>query len=189
VELGVWAGNREIPMTGRLASDVWESGVMFVTTHVLSRVLIGQGLRRRPIAALAVGVGSHLVLDALPHWGCNSAAPGEPERFLKIAKRDGVLGLAAMGVAAFAVDRGARAATLGAMVGAVLLDLDKPLAHLFGVDPFPQVVTRIHRRVQNESPHRLPIEFAYGTVLATADLLVIAMSGRNSRPRGQWSSP
>jgi hypothetical protein len=158
--------------------------VVFVTSHVLSGVLIGQGMRRRPVAALVVGLGSHLVLDALPHWGCDSAAPGGPERFLTIAKRDGVLGMAAMGIAAFAVDRGARSATMSAMVGAVLLDLDKPLAHFFGVDPFPGVVTRIHRRVQNESPHRLPIEFAYGIVLATADVLVIAVSGWRRRAPG-----
>jgi hypothetical protein len=73
---------------------------------------------------------------------------------------------------------------MSAMVGAVLLDLDKPLAHFFGVDPFPRVVTRIHKRVQNESPHRLPIEFAYGIVLATADVLVIAVSGWHRRAPG-----
>ena len=43
---------------------------MFVTNHVLSGVVIGRLLERRPLAAFAVGVGSHLALDMVPHWGC-----------------------------------------------------------------------------------------------------------------------
>ncbi len=124
---------------------------MFVTNHVLSGVLIGQALKRRPVAAFVVGIGSHLVLDAMPHWGCDDEPDGT-ERFLQVAKRDGVLGLAAMAAAALAVDRSARLSTLAAMAGAALLDLDKPIEHFFGVRAFPDVVMRIHKGIQNESP-------------------------------------
>ncbi len=43
---------------------------MFVTNHVLSGVVIGRLLEQRPVAAFFVGVGSHLALDMVPHWGC-----------------------------------------------------------------------------------------------------------------------
>ena len=49
---------------------------MFVTNHVLSGALIGQALKGRPVAAFVAGIGSHLVLDAMPHWGCDFDAPG-----------------------------------------------------------------------------------------------------------------
>jgi hypothetical protein len=152
---------------------------MFVTNHVLSGVLIGQALERRPLAAFVVGVGSHLVLDAMPHWGCDFDTPDGPDRFLRIARRDGLLGLAAMAAATLAVDRKARMATVAAMAGAALLDVDKPLEHFFGVRPFPKVVTRIHKGVQNETPDGMSKEFTYGFAFALADSVVIAMA----RPR------
>jgi hypothetical protein len=135
---------------------------MFVTNHVLSGVLIGRALERRPVAAFLIGVGSHLVLDAVPHWGCDLTEEGAEERFLSIARWDGVLGLATMAAAAITVDRRSRTATIAAMAGAVLLDLDKPMRHFFGSDPFPGVVNRFHHWVQNESPDGMPKEFAYG---------------------------
>ena len=46
---------------------------MFVTNHVLSGVVIGRLLEQRPVTAFAAGVGSHLVLDWVPHWGCGRA--------------------------------------------------------------------------------------------------------------------
>jgi hypothetical protein len=145
---------------------------VFVTNHVLSGVLIGRLLKTRPGAALLAGVASHLVLDAMPHWGCSSSEPGRAD-FLTVAKRDGVLGLAAMASAALAVERSARAATVAAMAGAVLLDLDKPLLHFFGFDPFPGVVQRLHCRIQNESPGGMPNELRVGAAFALADLLTV----------------
>ncbi len=43
---------------------------MFVTNHVLSGVVIGRLLERHPVTAFVAGVGSHLALDMVPHWGC-----------------------------------------------------------------------------------------------------------------------
>ena len=156
---------------------------MFVTNHVLSGVLIGQAMKRRPVAAFCAGVGSHLALDAMPHWGCDFHAPDGPDRFLRIAKRDGLLGLAAMAAAAMAVDRDARVATVAAMAGAALLDLDKPIEHFFGVRAFPGPVIRIHKAVQNESVDGMPKELGYGIGLATADVVAISLARKRLRTR------
>ncbi len=153
---------------------------MFVTNHVLSGVLIGQTMKGRPLAAFVAGVGSHLVLDAFPHWGCDFDAPDGPERFLRIARRDGLLGLAAMAAVTLAVDRKARVATVAAMAGAALLDLDKPVWYFFGVRAFPEVVIKIHKEVQNESFDGMPNELAYGAAFALADAAVIT-HGRRRR--------
>jgi hypothetical protein len=152
--------------------QVWEDGPVFVTNHVLSGVLIGQVLEENPMAAFAAGVVSHLALDAIPHWGC--AYPTESQEFLRVARRDGVLGLLAMAGAALLVNRRTRRATVAAMAGAVLLDLDKPLHHFIGRNPFPAAVQRFHVRIQNESLEGLPNEFAYGMVFAAADVAAVA---------------
>jgi hypothetical protein len=156
---------------------------VFVTTHVLSGVLIGRATQRKPTVAFIAGVASHLVLDSIPHWGCDMGEEGGPERFLRVAKRDGMLGLVAMAAAALAVDRRNRGATVAAMAGAVLLDLDKPFLHFFGVNPFPAVVNRLHKRVQNESPDGMLNEIGYGVLFAAADAIV------TSAQRHQLRSP
>ena len=150
---------------------------MFVTNHVLSGVLIGRALERRPVTAFVVGLGSHLVLDAIPHWGCDKSVDDHRARLLVVARRDGVLGLAAMAAGALAVDRQARPAVVAAMAGAAFLDLDKPIQHFFGVYPFPDAVRRFHTWVQNESTDGFPKELAYGVAFAVADALV-AVTGR-----------
>ena len=165
---------------------------MFVTNHVLAGALIGQALKRRPVAAFFAGLGSHLVFDAMPHWGCDFNTPDGPERFLKIARRDGLLGLSAMAAVTLATDRRARLATVAAMAGAALLDLDKPMEHFFGVRPFPELITKVHKGVQNESPDGMGNEIVYGAVFALADAGVIVVSHRRRRatyPRGPLSSP
>ncbi len=48
---------------------------MLLTNHVLSGALIG-ALARRPLPAFALGVASHFVLDAVPHWGEWAASAG-----------------------------------------------------------------------------------------------------------------
>jgi hypothetical protein len=146
---------------------------VFVTNHVLSGALIGHVLSRRPATAFVVGVASHLALDAVPHWGCETSPNGRRERFLLVARRDGVLGLGAMGALALAAPRQTRPAVIAGMVGAALLDIDKPLKHFFGWNPFPGAVQRVHEEVQNESSEGLPNEIRFGVGFAVAD---IAMS-------------
>jgi hypothetical protein len=158
---------------------------VFVTNHVLSGVVIGRALERRPVTAFLVGVGSHLVLDAIPHWGCDLRTEGGPDRFLRVAKRDGVLGLATMATATLAVDRRSRTSTVAAMAGAALLDLDKPCLYFLGINPFPRTVMRVHKWAQNESPDGMPNEFAFGVVSVVAgSLMTWASLRRNDAVRG-----
>ncbi len=151
---------------------------MFVTNHVLSGVVIGRVLERHPVAAFVVGVGSHLALDMIPHWGCDLKQEPNKELFLRYAKRDGLLGLVTAVSAAGAVGRQARPATLAAVTGAVLLDLDKPFLHFWGRNPFPEWVQRIHGGIQNESPEGLPNEMTFGVLCAVADLAIIGRARR-----------
>jgi len=78
-----------------------------------------------------------------------------------------------MASAALAVERPARTATVTAMAGAVLLDLDKPFLYFVGFDPFPLVVQRLHRQIQNESRGGMPNELRFGAAFALADLLTL----------------
>ncbi len=154
---------------------------MFVTNHVLSGVLIGRALEGRPCAAFLVGVGSHLALDAVPHWSCDTSTEEGAEHFLSVARRDGLLGLGALAASAWAVDPKARPAVVAAMAGAALLDLDKPIQHFFGVYPFPRSIRRLHSWVQNESPSGLTNEITFGVAATAVDALVAMASRRRSR--------
>jgi hypothetical protein len=147
---------------------LWESVRVFVTNHVLSGVLVGQALRERPLTAFAAGVGSHLVLDAIPHWG--SAGHSQ---FMRVAKRDGLLGLGVIAAAALLVDRRSRIATLSAIAGAVFLDMDKPVSIYLKFEPFPEVVNRFHRRIQRERPDAMSNEILWGALFAMLDVLTI----------------
>jgi hypothetical protein len=157
---------------------VWETRSVFVTNHVLSGALIGQLMKRRPVEAFLVGVGSHLLLDAVPHWGCDLDEPARSERFLKVARTDGTLGLVTMAVAAAMVGEKARTATVAAMAGAVFLDLDKPMDHFFGRNPFPRPIVWLHGMVQRESADGMPREFAYASAFAIADTILASLARR-----------
>ncbi len=145
---------------------------MFVTNHVLSGALIGQLLPEHPAIACLAGLASHLVLDSLPHWGCDTTSPEGRERFLRVARWDGLLGLGAIAASVAAADRRARIATISAVAGAVVLDLDKPFAHFLGIAPFPRIVQKFHGRIQNESPEGLSKEFVWGAGFLAADVAV-----------------
>jgi hypothetical protein len=143
---------------------------VLVTNHVLAGAAIG-ALVKRPLPALALGVVSHLAMDSIPHWGLAHAdRHGDPmknPRFLRVAYRDGFAGLAAMG-AAFGLARGRRVPVLAGMVGAALLDLDKPSKLFIGVSPFPKVVDKLHADIQEgrEHEHRMGQELAVAAGLA-----------------------
>jgi hypothetical protein len=140
---------------------------VFVTSHVLAGATIGTLLSRCPTGAFVAGVVSHLGMDACPHWGVVPGVPGNDETFLRVARCDGCAGLAAMALCAGLVGPRARRATVAAMVGAALPDLDKPLLHFFGVNPFPLAFRHFHSRIQREAPHRVPHEVLAACVLAT----------------------
>lgn len=139
---------------------------MFVTNHVLAGATIGLVFGRHPVGAFAAGVVSHFALDACPHWGIVVDGPEAEAHFFRVARYDGCLGLAAMAAGAAIAGRGVRPATVAAMVGAALPDLDKPCRHFFGVNPFPGWFNRLHGMVQRESPERLGFEVTAGVALA-----------------------
>ena len=144
--------------------------LLLVTNHVLAGAVIGV-FTRRPAVALAVGVASHLAMDVVPHWGIPDHVTGRDreERFLHVARRDGLAGLAAM-AAAFGLARGRRRTVLAGMVGAALLDVEKPARHFFGISPFPAAVDRFHADIQvgREHGHKMRQELAVGAGLVAA---------------------
>src|SRR5664280_1327756 len=50
-------------------------------------------------------------------------------------------------------------------------------------NPLPEVVNRLHRRVQNESPRGMPNEIAYGIAFATAGAIATTIARRRLRSR------
>jgi hypothetical protein len=162
---------------------------VFVTNHALSGMLVGRLFKNRPGTAFAAGLASHLLLDTVPHWGCRVSKIGPKQKkasegsglstpFLTMAKRDGVLGLIVLAAGTLAVERPARNATVAAMAGAVVLDLDKPLYYFFGINPFPGVIQRIHGWVQNESPGGMRNELRFGAAFAVADVFTVIQARR-----------
>jgi len=134
---------------------------MLVTNHVLSGAVIG-ATTRRIVPAFLLGVASHFVLDAVPHW-----AP-ETLTLVQVGVPDGLTGLAVMGAMTAIAPRGRRAAVLAGMAGAALPDLDKPSKVFFGRSPFPRAVDRLHGAIQDEAPHRFKYELAAAVVLCVA---------------------
>lgn len=144
---------------------------VLVTNHVLAGALIGRALRGRPVGAFAVGVVSHFLMDSCPHWGTDSQ-----EEFYRVARCDGCCGLAAMATAAGLAPGRSRKAVVAAMVGAAVVDADKPVEYFLGVNPFPGSLRRFHKRIQREAAHRLPYEILTGLGLA---LLVVYGVGQD----------
>jgi hypothetical protein len=152
---------------------------MFVTNHVLAGALVGLAVPDNPAQALLGGVASHVIMDLTPHCGDGTLTEDE---FFVIARRDGLAGLAVLAAVLVAAPAPRRAVMAG-VVGAVLLDLDKPCKRFFGFDPFPRAVSRFHSWIQNEAPHRLPHEFGAGGVLALA--AAGGLIGRRRAARGR----
>jgi hypothetical protein len=146
---------------------------MLLTNHVLSGALIG-ALARRPASAFAVGVASHFVLDAVPHWGDWAST----RHFLRAAVPDGLISLAAMGAIAAVSPAERRPAVLAGMVGAALPDIDKPARLFLGRSPFPAAVDRFHGRIQREAAGRAPLEVLTAGALAVTALIAL----RRRRP-------
>jgi hypothetical protein len=155
---------------------------MLVTNHVLSGAVIGAASRRRPASAFALGVLSHFVLDAVPHWG-----NWNPRlKFMQVAVTDGLTGLAVMGALTALAPPDSRPAVLAGMTGAALPDLDKPAIVFFGRSPWPRAVDRFHMGIQqHEASHHLKYELAAAAVFAATavGLLRARRKGLSSRRR------
>ena len=149
---------------------------MLVTNHVLSGAVLGH-LVPDPVAAFALGVASHLVLDAVPHWG----VPRPIREVMRVAVADGLVGAAiwVRGDCASEPDR--RPSVLAGMAGAAFLDLDKPSCCSSASRRSRAVVDGFHRRMQRESPRRMPQEVLVGL---TGAVLVAALTRRHARTTG-----
>jgi hypothetical protein len=145
---------------------------MLVTNHVLAGAAIGAVLHRRPALAFAAGVASHLAMDCLPHWGL-PRVPESHDRFLAVAKRDGVAGLAGIAVLTGPA-RGIRSGVLAGIAGATLLDVDKPARHFFDRNPVPAPVQDFHERIQREAPHRMRAELLIAAGLLAVSAALVA---------------
>ena len=127
-----------------------------------------------------IGVASHLVLDAVPHWG------GVPiEDVMHVAVADGLVGLAAMALATGTAPPRHRLRVLAGMAGAAFLDLDKPSTGVLRVLAVPAAVDGVHGRIQREAPHRMRQELVVGLLGALA---VAALTPR-AQPRALTHSP
>ena len=155
---------------------------MLVTNHVLSGAVVGAAVRR-PALALPLGIGSHFVLDAVPHWGKWDS----DRHFLRVAVADGLTGLAVMGAAVALARPERRWCVIAGMVGAALPDIDKPTRVFFDFSPFPEPVNELHRRIQDEAPHRfLSHEVPAGVAFAVSFAALGALRGlRTGRRRGR----
>jgi hypothetical protein len=69
------------------------------------------------------------------------------------------------------------------MFGAALPDADKPAQLLFGRSPWPAAVREFHGRIQDEAPHRFPVE------AATAVFFALAAGAAVAATRGQGRAP
>jgi len=135
---------------------------MFITNHVLAGAIAGSVCKRRPVRAFVVGFATHVAMDMTPHWGNPEIGR---DGFYAVAKRDGLLGLAALSIITVA-GVPPRTALLAGMAGAAVLDSDKPGEFFFGVNPLPGWVDRIHREIQRESPEGMRVEIPAGIALA-----------------------
>jgi hypothetical protein len=153
---------------------------MLVTNHVLCGGILGRALAHHPGAAFVAGVASHFVMDACPHWGKDP----DPAQFLRVARRDGLAGIAVMALVAATAPSVARRGVLTGMIGAALVDLDKPCRHFFGANPFPSWLQRAHNAIQREAPHRMRRELAVaGSLVAVNCMCLVAdqVAGRRHR--------
>ncbi len=148
---------------------------MIISAHVGAGALIGTALRR-PLPAFAVGFASHLAMDMLPHWG---TGPGLG--WIPVARRDGIAGLAAMGVLTAAAPPGRRLALLAGMSGACLPDTDKIGIYFVGRSPWPRRFDRFHGRIQRESADLLPRDVLVAAALSATAVGLLQLLGR-SRP-------
>ena len=135
---------------------------MLITNHVVAGAVLG-AVAPGPASAFALGIVSHVAMDAMPHWG-----HPDYEVFIKVAVVDGLVGLATLATLARAAAPDRRTAVVAGMLGACLPDADKPSTLFFGRSPFPAWLDAAHRRIQNEAHERMPYEAIGGVVGAVA---------------------
>lgn len=146
---------------------------MLITNHVLAGTLIGVRAPSVP-AALVVGLTSHLAMDAMPHWGVQ-----DDTEYLRVARVDGLTGLAVSAVALTAVPPEDRLSVAAAIFGACFPDTNQVSAHFFGRTFHPAWFDEFHTAIQTEHGW-LRQEVIVAGVLAVATVAVL-VSRRRAR--------
>jgi hypothetical protein len=150
---------------------------MLASNHVLAGAAIGN-LLGDPVAAVAAGVLSHLVMDAVPHWGGNEASPLSQRSWLLVARSDGLLLLAVLAIVVVVASPGNRVAVAAGALGALAPDLDKPWDHFFGSRTghrplYGHRFARFNAWLQRESPKRWWVEALAMFVLGCANTVLL----------------
>jgi hypothetical protein len=145
---------------------------VFITNHALAGAAIGL-VARRPAAAFAAGLASHVAMDMVLHWGQDLSW----DEFVRVAKVDGTIGLGACAALLASTPRRARPLVAAGIAGACLIDMDKVGKHFLGRSPFPEALDRFHGRIQNERPHGSVVEAATAVGLVG---VIVALRGRGT---------
>jgi hypothetical protein len=158
---------------------------MFICNHVVAGAAVGLVLADYPGCAFAAGVVSHLVLDAIPHWGIDAGTADSGKVFLRVARIDGCTGCAMLGlILALAPKKTGMAA---ALAGSVLPDIDKPCLHFFGANPVPDWFQNFHSRIQRQSAKRMRQEQLSCVIGGTVVLALLLAARRSATRRGSRS--
>jgi hypothetical protein len=157
--------------------------LMFVTNHLLTGIAVGAACPDRPALAFIAGFATHLPMDCCRNWGYPGSEVRDA-RFLRAGIGDACVGVGVLTGAVIAARRRDRARVLPVLAGALgaaALDIDKPMLVLFGRNPVPPVLQRLHHAVQEgvEAPEHLWHELAWGAALA----LVAALGLRGAPAR------
>jgi len=141
---------------------------VFVSSHALTGAVIGK-VTRRPGLAFVLGLASHLVMDAVPHWG-----GVDHDTFVSAARIDGLTMLGVAALVAAKPDK-EKTAMLAGLAGAVLFDMDKPVRHFLNVELWPAPLKHFLGRIQTESPDKLVFELAFGVLLGVVFFTSLAV--------------
>jgi hypothetical protein len=147
---------------------------VLATNHVLAGAALGH-LIGAPLPAVAAGLVSHIVMDAIPHWGGNGRTPITHRIFLRVAKIDGIVLLLVAGMVLHATTPSLRAAVAAGAIAALAPDLDKPWEYFFGAltghrPLYGRRFVRFNVWLQREAPSRWWVE----ALTAAALLFVLA---------------
>lgn len=117
---------------------------MLITNHVLAGGIIAA--RTESVrAALALGFASHFAMDAIPHWGVDDDA-----EYIRIARIDGVTGLAVSAAVLLSAPPEDRVRTAAAIFGACFPDTDQVSMHFFDRGFHPRLLNDFHNAIQTE---------------------------------------
>lgn len=152
---------------------------MLTVNHVPVGAVVGLIARKHPLYALALGVLSHLALDAIPHWGISE--PGRYDEFTRVAERDGLAGLAASALLIHRAPPSARPAVAAGIIGAVAPDFDHVTTYFFNRTIWPPRFLKFHGDIQREGATPMRKELTRAAISTGVALCVLGLAARKAR--------